>query len=443
MKLTFSSIQWFIFILAGSVVAPLAIGEAFGLSLREIAGFVQRTFFIIGLVSIIQNVFGHRMPIAEGPAVLWWGVFLVFLGLNGTNDGTDDVLQSIELGLMISGLLFILLSAFNVIQHVKKLFTPIVTGTYFILLVAQISGPFVKGILGVDYKGPGIDWRVSVTAIFTAVITIIFSKSRLKWVSSYSVLFGILIGWGLFALFKLTEPHEFQLDKWIQLPEVLAWGMPKADAGVIATSVFVTLLLLVNIISSIDVVEKVTRPLSKPVYNPSGIIMGISQILSGFFSTIGFVPLSYTAGFIMTTKMKERLPFIIGSFLILLISFFPFVTVFFASIPTPVAYASMLLVFSNMIGIGIREYSQTDLNERNLFIIGISLMIGIGTMFIPTEVVATFPPVIASIVNNGLIVGVLICMLLDQLMSKKTERFTSSNKKPDKAEPLRSEAQMD
>jgi len=103
----------------------------------------------------------------------------------------------------------------------------------------------------------------------------------------------------------------------------------------------------------------------------------------------------------------------------------------------------MLLAFSNMIGIGIREYSQTDLNERNLFIIGISLMIGIGTMFIPTEVVATFPPVIASIVNNGLIVGVLICMLLDQLMSKKTERFTSSNKKPDKAEPLRSEAQMD
>jgi hypothetical protein len=34
-------------------------------------------------------------------------------------------------------------------------------------------------------------------------------------------------------------------------------------------------------------------------------------------------------------------------------------------------------------------------------------------------------------------------MLLDQLMSKKTELFTSSNKKTNKAEPLRSEAQMD
>jgi xanthine/uracil permease len=428
MRLAFSSIQWFIFILAGSVVAPLAIGAAFGLSLGEIAGFVQRTFFVIGLVSIMQSAFGHRLPIAEGPAVLWWGVFLVLLGLNGTNAGTDDVLKSIELGLMISGLLFILLSVFNVIQHVKMLFTPIVTGTYFILLVAQISGPFLKGILGVDYKGPGIDWRVSVTAIFTAVSTILFSKSRYKWVSSYSVLLGMLIGWGLFALFKLTAPKEFYLNKWIQFPEVLAWGMPKTDSGVIVTSVFVTLLLLVNIISSIDVVEKVTEPLPKPVYNRSGIIMGISQILSGFFSTIGFVPLSYTAGFIMTTKMKERLPFIIGSFLILFISFFPFVTVFFASIPTPVGYASMLLAFSNMMGIGIREYLQTDLNERNLFIIGISLMIGIGSMFIPTEVVATFPPVIASIANNGLIVGVLICMLLDQLMSKKTERFTKEKR---------------
>jgi xanthine/uracil permease len=424
MRLVFSSIQWFIFILAGSVVAPLAIGAAFGLSLEEIAGFVQRTFFVIGLVAIIQSVFGHRMPIVEGPAALWWSVFLVFIGLNGTNDRTHHILQSIELGLMISGLLFILLSVFNIIQHVKKLFTPIVTGTYFILLVAQISGPFIKGIIGVDYKGPGIDWRVSVTAIFTAVITILFSKSRYKWISSYSVLLGMLIGWGLFASFQLTAPKEFQLNKWFQIPEMLAWGMPKADAGVILTSVIVTLLLLVNIVSSIDVVEKVTRPLSKPVYNRSGIIMGISQILSGVFSTIGFVPLSYTAGFIMTTKMKERLPFIIGSLLILLISFFPFVTVFFASIPTPVGYASMLLAFSNMMGIGIREYSQTDLNEKNLFIIGISLMIGIGSMFIPTEVVANFPTIIASIVNNGLIVGVLICMVLEQLMSRKPERFT-------------------
>jgi xanthine/uracil permease len=424
MRLVFSSIQWFIFILAGSVVAPLAIGAAFGFSLEEIAGFVQRTFFVIGLVAIIQSVFGHRMPIVEGPAALWWSVFLVFIGLNGTNDRTHHILQSIELGLMISGLLFILLSVFNIIQHVKKLFTPIVTGTYFILLVAQISGPFIKGIIGVDYKGPGIDWRVSVTAIFTAVITILFSKSRYKWISSYSVLLGMLIGWGLFALFQLTAPKEFQLNKWFQIPEMLAWGMPKADTGVILTSVIVTLLLLVNIVSSIDVVEKVTRPLSKPVYNRSGIIMGISQILSGVFSTIGFVPLSYTAGFIMTTKMMERLPFIIGSLLILLISFFPFVTVFFASIPTPVGYASMLLAFSNMMEIGIREYSQTDLNEKNLFIIGISLMIGIGSMFIPTEAVANFPTIIASIVNNGLIVGVLICMVLEQLMSRKPERFT-------------------
>lgn len=60
------------------MVAPLAIGEAFGLSLREIAGFVRRTFFVIGLVSIVQSVFVHRMPIAEGPAVLWWGVSSFF-----------------------------------------------------------------------------------------------------------------------------------------------------------------------------------------------------------------------------------------------------------------------------------------------------------------------------------------------------------------------------
>lgn len=75
------------------------------------------------------------------------GSFPRFLGLNGTNNGTNDVLQSIELGLMISGLLFILLSVSNIIQHVKKLFTPIVTGTYF------ISRPNQRSICQRDIRG--------------------------------------------------------------------------------------------------------------------------------------------------------------------------------------------------------------------------------------------------------------------------------------------------
>ncbi len=420
MKVSLASFQWFIFILAGSVVAPLTIGAAFGISVPEISSFVQRTFFVIGIISLFQAWFGHKKPIVEGPAVLWWGVFLLFAGL-GSEVSSDrfEVLRSIEMGILFSGVLFILLSVFQVIHRVKRIFTPIVTGTYFILLVAQISGPFMKGILGVGYFSDEVHGTVAVLGIGTALVTIWFATSRWFYLKSYSVLFGIAVGWLLFILFGLEKKIPFEAENWVTFPGVFVWGTPVFDLGIVITSAVVTLLLLINFVASIDVVEEVLGDSSDSRYNQSGIVMGISQLLSGVFSTIGMVPLSYTAGFILSTRMKERFPFVLGSLILLGLSFFPTITMFFASIPVPVGYASMLLAFSNMLVIGLQAYMKIDRDQQSLLIISLSLMIGIGVMFLTPASLSGVHPAIASIMNNGLIVGVLSCIFLEQGMKMK------------------------
>ncbi|MCF6411227.1 purine/pyrimidine permease [Pseudalkalibacillus salsuginis] len=420
MRVSLASFQWFIFILAGSVVAPLTIGAAFGMSVPEISSFVQRTFFVIGIISLFQAWFGHKKPIVEGPAVLWWGVFLLFAGLGSavSSDGFE-VLRSIEMGMLFSGVLFILLSMFRVVHRIKRIFTPIVTGTYFILLVAQISGPFMKGILGVGYFSDGVHGTVAVLGIVTALVTIWFATSGWFYLKSYSVLFGIAVGWLLFILFGLEKKIPFEAENWVTFPGVFVWGTPALDLGIMITSAVVTLLLLINFVASIDVVEEVLGDSSDSRYNQSGIVMGISQLLSGVFSTIGMVPLSYTAGFILSTRMKERFPFVLGSLILLGLSFFPTITMFFASIPVPVGYASMLLAFSNMLVIGLQAYMKIDRDQQSLFIISLSLMIGIGVMFLTPASLSGVHPAIASILNNGLIVGVLICIFLEQGMKKK------------------------
>ncbi|WP_408009713.1 purine/pyrimidine permease [Pseudalkalibacillus sp. A8] len=422
MRVSLASLQWFIFILAGSVVAPLTIGAAFGMSVLEISSFVQRTFFVIGIISLLQAWFGYKKPIVEGPAVLWWGVFLLFAGL-GSAMSSDrfEILRSIEMGMLFSGILFILLSVFRVIHHVKRIFTPIVTGTYFILLVAQISGPFMKGILGVGYFSEEVHGTVAMLGILTALVTILFATSRWFYLKSYSVLFGIAVGWLLFIMFGLEKKIPFQAESWFSFPEVFVWGTPVFDLGIMITSAVVTLLLLINFVASIDVVGEVLGDSSDSRYNQSGVVMGISQLLSGVFSAIGMVPLSYTAGFILSTRMNDRFPFVLGSLILLGLSFFPGITMFFASIPVPVGYASMLLVFSNMVVIGLQAYMKTNRDQQSLFIISLSLMIGIGVMFLTPASLAGVHPALASIMNNGLIVGVLICIFLEQGIKKKNK----------------------
>ncbi|MDT2242861.1 purine/pyrimidine permease [Paenibacillus larvae] len=73
MKTVFSSIQWVVFILAGSLVAPLAAGHALGLPPEDISSMMQRTFLLIGISGLLQTMFGHRLPLMENPAGLWWG----------------------------------------------------------------------------------------------------------------------------------------------------------------------------------------------------------------------------------------------------------------------------------------------------------------------------------------------------------------------------------
>jgi xanthine/uracil permease len=107
--------------LAGCVVAPITIGEAFQLSQVEIIHFVQRALFVMGIVSILQSLFGHQLPIIEAPAAVWWGIFLLFAGLATSPEEGSDILQMLLVGVLISGILFVLLSLTGIIKYVRNL----------------------------------------------------------------------------------------------------------------------------------------------------------------------------------------------------------------------------------------------------------------------------------------------------------------------------------
>ena len=105
MRNFFGSMQWAFFILANIVVIPVSVGYAFGLSLPEIATLLQRTFFVIGVTSLLQGLFGHKLPLNESPAGLWWSLFLIYAGVVGAGDAeASTVLRSLEMGILIAGI---------------------------------------------------------------------------------------------------------------------------------------------------------------------------------------------------------------------------------------------------------------------------------------------------------------------------------------------------
>lgn len=417
----FASFQWTVFILAGTIVAPISVAYAFGLSHMETTTLLQRTFFVMGLTSILQGFFGHKLPLMEGPAGLWWGVFLTYAAIaSSAHANVYQVLSSLELGMMISGVFFIVLSAFKLLNIVKKLFTPTITGIYLILLVVQLSGPFIKGIFDIQSNDSKINWPVAFCALTTLVLSLILSRAKVSFLKSYSVLISLIVGWLLFIIFGLSSFTHLQTGSIFRLPKVFAWGKPTFNLGVMMTSILTAMLLLTNLIASVDAVERVVKPKRQLKLNTTGFIMGINQAISGIFPTVGGVPISGSAGFILTTGIKERRPFIVGSFIILLISFFPAVMAVFASLPAPVGYATIFVSIASIIGLGLQALKNALSDEKKVFVMSIALMTGTGMMLLPAAALQGLPSILNALLSNGLVIGVLVGIILEQLQ-KLTE----------------------
>lgn len=123
----------------------------------------------------MQAKFGHRFPIADGPAGSWVSIFVIFASI-GTQQGMTmiETLQTLEAGLIVAGLLLFMLGITKWVQHLLFLFTPIVTGTFLFILAIQLSGVFIKGMVSIDNRTGQIDVVSFLLSIFVFSLLLYF-----------------------------------------------------------------------------------------------------------------------------------------------------------------------------------------------------------------------------------------------------------------------------
>lgn len=253
----FFAFQWIIFNLVNIAVIPIVVGTALGLNPLEISHFTQRTMFFIGLASLLQILWGHKLPIIEGPAGMWWGIFITLAQMAPSMGKSLAVLRTdLELGMIVAGLFLVLFGATGLMGKALKLFTPPVTGTVLFLLTLQLSGVFLKGMTGMDETGV-----MDLKCIFLSTLVIslvIFLNVKGKGIlKSLSVLIGTIFGW-LLALLLGIQGHSLSSMslKLVDYPKLFAWGIPTFDGGIVLISILTALLVLSNTVASMVAMEK-------------------------------------------------------------------------------------------------------------------------------------------------------------------------------------------
>lgn len=412
------SVQHVIFFLASAVPMPIVVGIALGLNQNELAAMLQRTFFLCGFVTILQLAFGHRFPIFDGPAGLWSGLLIVIAGSTLQLGESLSVLRTdLEMGIMISGFFVMALAFFGLIPTLTKLFTPIVNGMLLLLMVVQISPSIVKGMTGVNSENQMIEPKsllVFFVTVTVALIINIYSKSFLK---SVSTLMGALAGWTLASILGMTRAMTTSVYHLISLPEALPWGKPTFNAGIILTCVMASLIVISMDFASIaGMADTLGAALENKKLSRSILVHGFAAALTGVFPTVPLMPYISSAGVVSMTRVAARKPLFTASLFMIVLGLINPVGLLLAKIPVEVGYGVMIIVFAMVLSQGLRELHKRPIGNRESFVIGVPMLIGIGIMFLPSKVFCDLPSVIQYIFSNGLVDGVVLTIILEKLL---------------------------
>jgi xanthine/uracil permease len=407
-----AGVQWLFFMFANTVVIPLSVGSALQLPQEEIVSAMQRSFIFTGVACILQALIGHRYALMEGQSGLWWGVILS-LGISGQAAGMDlaTLGGGITTGILLSGVFTIILGYLGFVELLKRIMTPIVMSVFLILLACQLILSFFQGMIGLS-DGGTIDLPVAGLSLVIALFVGWLNFKGRGLVSNLSLLIGIIVGWIAYVLFFPEQGGESTDAS--PLLTFFPWGTPNLEIGIVLAGVITGLMNTTNTITALKAAEPIYREtVSDQQYQRGFLVTGISSVVSGLFGLVPYASFASSVGFLQSTRIIERAPFIVGSILFILLGAVPSLSIFFSSMPISVGSAVLFVAYLQLFGAGLRYLEGIRFNPKTIYRVAVPVLVGLSLMSLPGDAFTTLPMLIRPLLSSGLLLGTLLSMVME------------------------------
>ncbi|CAM4465881.1 unnamed protein product [Lepidochelys olivacea] len=473
-------IQHYLTALGGLVAIPLILSKELCLQHDPLTQghLISTIFFVSGICTLLQVLFGVRLPILQGGTFAFLTPSLAMLSLpnwrcpawtqnasqvNATSPEFIEVWQSrmreLQGAIMVASCLQIFVGFSGLVGFLMRFIGPLTIAPTITLVALPLFNS--------AGDEAGSHWGISAMAIFFIVLFSQYLKnvpmplpsyqgsrkchfSKVYLFQIFPVLLGLAITW--LICFALTVTNAFPSDPavygylartdikgdvlsqapWFRFPYPGQWGVPTISlAGIFG--------IIAGVISSM--VESVgdyyacarlsgAPPPPKHAINRGIGIEGIGCLLAGAWGTgNGTTSYSENVGALGITRVGSRIVIIAGGCVLLVIGMFGKIGAVFASIPTPLIGGMLLVMFGIITAVGVSNLQYVDMNSsRNLFIFGFSIYAGLA---IPNWVnknsqvletgILQLDQVIQVLLTTGMFVGGFLAFILDNTIPGSQE----------------------
>lgn len=398
---------------------------------------LQNAMIIAGIVTLIQlfaiGPVGGKVPIIMGTSSGFIGVFGSVAKVMGGGIIGYGALMGASI---IGGLFEMVLGAF--LKPLRKFFPAVVTGT----VVLSIGLSLIS--VGISSFGGGSSAKdfgslENLFLAFLVLVVILFFKHWTNgYLSSSSILIGIIVGYIAAFIMGFVLPHtavtadgveytkswvlnwnKVASAAWFDIPEFLPIK-PVFDMRAIAPVLVMFIVTAVETVGDISGVIEGGMDREATAKELSGGVMcdGIGSSLAALFGVLPNTSFSQNVGLVAMTKVVNRIALAAGAVFLILCGLFPKLGAIISIMPQSVLGGAAVMMFSSIIVSGIQLITREALTPRNLTIVSVALGVGYG-IGANSAILAHTPEFVSLIFGgSGIVPAALMAIILNIILPK-------------------------
>jgi NCS2 family nucleobase:cation symporter-2 len=258
---------------------------------------------------------------------------------------------------------------------------------------------------------------------FTVLIVAVWANQKGKgMVSSASILIGMIAGYIVAMMMGMVNYGKIAGADWFAFPMPLQYGI-EFIPGAIILMLFMAVVTTIETIGDISATTMGGANREATDKELSGGIMadGLGTAFGSLFNAMPNTSYSQNAGLVAFTGVISRHVGTVAGVILILMGLFPKLGGIIAAMPESVIGGAAIIMFGLITSAGIKLVAQSEMNQRNLLILGLSLSFGIGMSLLPQFVahIPDFGISLKLLLTTGLIPAGMLAFILNATLSKK------------------------